>query len=83
MNEPIYVYRWGNNPVRAKLKGRRCKVIARGTLNSCMIEFLDTGDRFITSRNALQRDKSGLPTADCRLHSGLSNNRQIKLDLKD
>ena len=83
MNEQIYIYRWGNNPVRAKLKGRRCRVIARGTLNSCLIQFLDTGEQHVTSRNALRRDKSGLQTADCRLLSSLSNNRQIKLDLKE
>ena len=79
----IYLYRWGNNPVRATLKGRRCRIVARGALNSCLIEFLDTGDRFITSRNALQRDKSGLPTADCRLQSSSSTNQQVKRDLKD
>ena len=51
----LYVYRWGNNPVRAKMKGRICKVICRGKMNSCTIEFIDSGERCITSRNALRK----------------------------
>lgn len=47
-----YVWRW-----RARLPeryGQRCRVIARGTLNSCLLEFPD-GFRVITSRNALRK----------------------------
>jgi len=53
--EALYCYAWGNNPVRAKLKGRICRVIARGKMNTVMIEFIDIGERVTTSRNALRR----------------------------
>ena len=56
MGERIYIYRWGNNPVRARLKGRHCRVLARGALNSALVEFED-GVRHIVSRNALRRVK--------------------------
>ncbi len=49
-----YVYRWGNNPKRQQLKGRMCKVLARFSLNSCLVEFED-GQRECISRNALQK----------------------------
>jgi len=39
-----YIYVWGNNPVRAKLKGKKCKVLARGKMNSALVEFED-GER--------------------------------------
>lgn len=45
-----FVYTWGNNPKRATMKDRRCRVLARGRKNSCLIEFLDTGQREIVSR---------------------------------
>lgn len=35
-------------------KGERCKVLARGKMNSCMVEFED-GYLAVTSRNALRR----------------------------
>ena len=43
-------YRWGNNEKRATMKGRECKIIARGKKNSICIEFLDNGQREIVSR---------------------------------
>jgi len=45
-----YIYRWD----RCGRKGQPCKVTARGTLNSCRVEFAD-GFMMITSRNALRR----------------------------
>ena len=53
--EQLYIYCWGNNPVRATFKGRRCRVVVRGKMNSCLIEFLDTGEQLNTSRNALRK----------------------------
>lgn len=53
--EARYVYRWGNNSVRAGLKGRECRIIARGAYNSAMIEFMDNGERHNVSRYALLR----------------------------
>ena len=35
-------------------KGQPCLVLARGTMNSCLVKFED-GYTMITSRNALQR----------------------------
>lgn len=50
-----YRFAWGNNEKRARLKGRRCRVIARGAMNSVDVEFED-GQREIVSRNALRRN---------------------------
>lgn len=47
-----YVFRWN----RCGRKGQRCKVIARGTMNSCLLEFED-GWRMVTSRNAIMKAK--------------------------
>lgn len=51
-----YVYIWGNNPVRARYKGKRCRVLARGRMNSWLIEFED-GEQTCSSRRALRRIK--------------------------
>ena len=55
MFEQLYTYAWGNNPKRAKLKGRTLRVIGRGTINSCLAEFVDDGQREVISRNALRK----------------------------
>jgi hypothetical protein len=50
---PVYRWHW-----KAKLPERRGEllvVLARGTMNSCLVEFLSDGFRAITSRNALRR----------------------------
>ena len=54
-----YFYAWGNNPVRAALKGRKCKLLATGTRNTVLIEMCDTGERVTTSRRALRKTNSG------------------------
>lgn len=49
--EPLpYIYRWD----RHGRKGQPCLVTARGSMNSCRVEFAD-GYVMITSRNAIQR----------------------------
>jgi hypothetical protein len=48
--EVRYVYRWH----RMGRKGQTCRLIARGTMNSCLLEF-DDGFTAITSRNAIMR----------------------------
>jgi hypothetical protein len=49
------VYRWKNNPKRAELNGRACRVIAHGaTMHSVLLEFED-GERVITSARAVRR----------------------------
>jgi hypothetical protein len=49
-----YLYVWGNNSKRTLLKGKRCRVLCRGKMNSCMIEFED-GEKEVVSRNAIRR----------------------------
>ena len=46
-----YLYRWD----RQGRKGQPCKVLARGTLNSCLVEFAD-GYQMVTSRNAIRKN---------------------------
>jgi hypothetical protein len=55
MKEQLYIFRWGNNPQRAEMKGRKCKVLCRGSMNSCGIEFIDNGETACVSRNALRK----------------------------
>ena len=51
-----YYFSWGNNPKRATLKGRRCAVLVRGRMNSCLVEFED-GRKEVVSRNAIRKLK--------------------------
>lgn len=57
VNKTIYVYRWGK--YRPELKGAHCIVLARGTFNSALVQFLATGERVIVIRNALRKLKPG------------------------
>jgi len=52
--EQLYEYRWGNNPKRATMKGRKCRVLARGKKNTALVEF-ENGQRETVSRNALRK----------------------------
>ncbi len=45
---------WG--PQGSPLFGRRCRIVARGALNSRLIEF-DNGERHVVSGNSLRRVK--------------------------
>jgi hypothetical protein len=54
LTAPTYLYAWGNNPKRATVKGRECQVVVRGTLNSCLVEFVDNRQREVISRRALR-----------------------------
>lgn len=49
-----YRYAWRNNTKRQTMFGRRCCVICRGRLNSCLVEF-ENGQREVISRNALRK----------------------------
>ena len=51
-----YIFCWGNNSKRATLKGKLCKVLFRGRMNSALVEFKD-GQRECVSRNALRKVK--------------------------
>lgn len=48
-----YIFRWN----REGRHGQACRVLARGSLNSCLVEFAD-GFTMVTSRNALKRHKT-------------------------
>jgi hypothetical protein len=51
--EPIYRWR-----VRARLPvrfGTHCRVLARGKMNSALVQFIADGKRVITSRNYLRK----------------------------
>lgn len=58
----VYRYAWGPRfrvpglPVLDR-KGELCRVIARGTMNSALVEFLSDGERAVISRNALRKVK--------------------------
>ena len=61
MAEQIYQYVWGNDKTavgrwRLKhFKGRKCRALHFGKMNSCLIEFLDNGERLNCSRHALRK----------------------------
>ncbi len=54
MSSTVYEYAWGNNPRRAALKGRRCRILARGGKGTVLVQF-DDGERVTTSYRALRR----------------------------
>ena len=51
-----YTYRWKNNPKRLELYGKPCRILARGRMNSALVEFA-AGNKEVVSRNALRRIK--------------------------
>ena len=51
-----YIYGWKNNAKRQALYGQHCTVLARGKMNSALVEFVD-GSKEVVSRNALRRSK--------------------------
>ena len=55
MSHPAHIYRWD----RHGRKGQLCIVVARGTMNSCLVKFED-GYTMVTSRNALRLADSNL-----------------------
>lgn len=52
--DPSRLYRWFWRAKLPERHGQTFRVLARGTMNSCRIEFPD-GWRCVTSRNALRR----------------------------
>lgn len=48
------IFIWRNNEKRRSLYGKRCHVLARGKMNSALVEFED-GTREIVGRNALRK----------------------------
>jgi hypothetical protein len=62
--EKLYRFVWGNNDKRETLKGRTCVVLARGTLNSALIRFIDNSQLEVVSRNALRKEGHGRTHAE-------------------
>lgn len=57
MSEYTHIWYWRSRlPDR---KGQRCRVLARGTMNSILVEFED-GWRVVTSRYAVRKVKGGV-----------------------
>jgi hypothetical protein len=54
MVEYPYYYAWKNNNKRLTLYLRHCRVLVRGNMNSCLIEF-ENGQQEIVSRNAIKK----------------------------
>lgn len=58
----LYVWAWNKRPTTpdswrpGNRRGQRCKVLARGRMNSALVEFED-GYRCVTSRNGLRKRK--------------------------
>lgn len=64
-NRTVYLYRWGNNAIRAARKGQRCRIVAAGRMNTVLLEFED-GLRMTSSRRALT------PVSDTPIYRGVS-----------
>lgn len=53
MNEQLYIWRVKTRyPER---KGTQCRVLIRGKLNNCLVEFVSDGYRTVTSRNYIRK----------------------------
>lgn len=50
-----YRYSWGNNEKRRTMKGRVCLLITCGKRHSCLIEFIDNGQKEIVSRRSVRK----------------------------
>ena len=53
--EQLYKYIWGNNAKRKSMKGRLCRLLARGKKNSCKIEFVDNDQQECVSRYSIKK----------------------------
>jgi hypothetical protein len=55
------VWQWNKRPTQpdswlpGNRRGQRCRVLARGAMNSALVEFED-GTQHVTSRNGLRRN---------------------------
>lgn len=58
-----YLYYWRVKTRMPERKGQRCRVLARGAMNSCLVEFED-GYRVVTSRNYVRKVIHNLSTAN-------------------
>jgi hypothetical protein len=51
-----YYYNWANNKKRITMKNRKCIVLAKGKMNSILIQFIDNKQREIVSRYSIRKD---------------------------
>ena len=49
------IYYWRVRTRLPERKGTLCRVLARGKMNSCLVEFLEDGYKVITSRNYVKK----------------------------
>ena len=57
MKKFTHIYVWGNNLVRAKLKGRKCRIVRTGEKGSALYEF-ENGNMVVSSRRAVRKIKA-------------------------
>jgi hypothetical protein len=73
-----YIFRWD----RHGRKGKACEILARGTMNSCLVQFED-GYTMVTSRNAVRtsrpRSQGAAPAFDRELEVCAVNSARISL----
>ena len=78
MNDYPYYFAWKNNPKRATLYKRELKVLARGAMNSALVEF-ENGQREVISRNALRRrTKLAIDPASASLQPAESRGQSLE-----
>jgi hypothetical protein len=62
MSETLYFWRVATRyPER---KGTLCRVLVRGKLNSCLVEFINDGYRTVTSRNYVRKAAPSEPARE-------------------
>lgn len=54
MSKPPFDRAWFWKSRLPERKGQRCRILARGAMNSCLVEFAD-GFKVVTSRFAVRR----------------------------
>ena len=52
------VYYWRVHTRLPERFGQKCRVIVRGGMNSCLVEFVSDGYRVVTSRNYYRKTKA-------------------------
>lgn len=80
-----YVYGWGNNERRRQLQGRRCRIVARGSMRTVLVQF-DDGDKVTTSIRALKRVGATTPlsrgtvTSEPQVQAGAAAESSVAAD---
>jgi hypothetical protein len=72
VSQQAHIYRWD----RHGRKGQLCIVVARGTMNSCLVKFED-GYTMVTSRDALPNQRFGTDGLAVTLAGGLYSGAHV------